>query len=404
MSLEIRPAERDELLAALRPIWLYGGSEPTEERAQSVLRFFEPGRLHAAFDGEEAVGGAGAFTFQLTVPGGRVAAAGGTVVGVLPTHRRRGVLTGMMRAQLEDAHRRGEPAAILWASEAGIYGRFGYGAASRCGTMRLERAHGAFRPSFERLGEARLVDEAEALSAFPGVYDRIASETPGMFARSPEWWKHRLLFDPEWRREGRGEQMRVLVEVGGKPEAYALYRIRESEEEGWTPTSTLEVQEAAGASPQSTAELWRYLLDIDLMHTVVAELLPVDHPLQLLLVDARRMRFRVGDGLWLRLVDVGAALSSRSYATEDTLVLEVGDSFCAWNDGRWKLQGGKAERTTAPADLALDVGDLASVYLGGFTFAELSRAGFVDEFAEGALGRADALFRTDHAPWCPEIF
>jgi predicted acetyltransferase len=198
--------------------------------------------------------------------------------------------------------------------------------------------------------------------------------------------------------------MRVLVEVGEDPEAYALYRIRESEEEGWTPTSTLEVQEAAGASPQSTAELWRYLLDIDLMHTVVAELLPVDHPLQLLLVDARRMRFRVGDGLWLRLVDVGAALSSRSYATEDTLVLEVGDAFCAWNDGRWKLQGGKAERTTAPADLALDVGDLASVYLGGFTFAELSRAGFVDEFAEGALGRADALFRTDHAPWCPEIF
>jgi predicted acetyltransferase len=368
-----------------------------------VLRFLEPGRLHAAFDGEEAVGGAGAFTFRLTVPGGRMAAAGATVVGVMPTHRRRGVMTGMMRAQLEDAHRRGEPAAILWASEAGIYGRFGYGAASRCGTMRLERAHGTFRPSFERLGEARLVDEAEALSAFSGVYDRIAAETPGMFARPPEWWKHRLLFDPEWRRDGRGEQMRVLVEVG-KPEAYALYRIRESEEEGWTPTSTLEVQEAAGASPQSTAELWRYLLDIDLMHTVVAELLPVDHPLQLLLVDARRMRFRVGDGLWLRLVDVGAALSSRSYATEDTLVLEVGDAFCAWNDGRWKLQGGEAERTTAPADLGLDVGDLASVYLGGFTFAELSRAGFVDELSGGALARADALFRTDRAPWCPEIF
>jgi predicted acetyltransferase len=402
MSLEVRPAEPYELLNALRPIWLYGGSEPTEERAQSVLRFLEPGRLHAAFDGEEAVGGAGAFTFQLTVPGGRVAAAGATVVGVMPTHRRRGVLTGMMRAQLEDVHRRGEPAAILWASEAGIYGRFGYGAASRCGTMRLERAHGGFRPPFQRLGEARLVDEGEALSAFPGVYDRIAAETPGMFARSAEWWEHRVLFDPEWRREGRGEHMRVAVEVGGKPEAYALYRIREAYD--WTPKSTLEVQEAAGASPQSTAELWRYLLDIDLMHTVVAELLPVDHPLQLLLVDARRMRFRVGDGLWLRLVDVGAALSARSYATEDTLVLEVRDTFCPWNDGRWKLRAAEAERTTAPAELALDVGDLASVYLGGFTWGELARAGLVEELVEGALGRADALFRADRAPWCPEIF
>jgi predicted acetyltransferase len=225
-----------------------------------------------------------------------------------------------------------------------------------------------------------------------------------MLARSPEWWEHRLLFDPEWRREGRGEQMRVVVEAGGAPEAYAFYRIREAFDEGWTPTSTLEVQEAVGASPQATAELWRYLLDIDLMHTVLAELLPIDHPLQLLLVDARRMRFRVGDGLWLRLVDVGAALSARSYATKDTLVLEVRDAFCPWNDGRWKLQGGEAERTTAPADLALDVGDLASVYLGGFTFAELFRAGFVDELAEGALARADTLFRTDRAPWCPEIF
>jgi predicted acetyltransferase len=310
MSLEVRPAEPDELLDALRPIWLYGGSAPTEERAQSVLRFLEPGRLHAAFDGEEAVGGAGAFTFQLTVPGGRVAAAGATVVGVMPTHRRRGVLTSMMRAQLDDAHRRGEPTAILWASEGSIYGRFGYGVASLCGTLRLERAHAAFRPSFERLGQARLVDEAEALSAFPTVYDRIAAETPGTLGRSPAWWEHRLLSDPEWRRDGAGEQVRVLVEVDGRPDAYGLYRIREAFEEGWTSTSTLEVQEAAGASPQATAELWRYLLDVDLIHTVVAHLLAVDHPLLLLLVDPRRMRFRVGDGLWLRLVDVGVALTS----------------------------------------------------------------------------------------------
>lgn len=404
MSPEVRPAGQDELLAALRPIWLYGGSEPTEERAQTVLRFVEPGRMHAAFDGDAIVGGAGVFSFDLTLPGGRVPAAGVTVVGVMPTHRRRGVLTALMRDQLEDAHRRGEPTAMLWASEGGIYGRFGYGVASLCGSMRLERRHAGFRRPFERAGEPRLVGRDEALSTFPGVYDRVAAETPGTFARSRDWWEHRLLFDPEWRREGRGEQMRVVVELDGRPEAYALYRIRESFEEGWTSTSTLEVQEAAGASPQATADVWRFLLDVDLVHTVVAELLPVDHPLLLRLLESRAMRFRVGDALWLRLVDVGAALSARSYATEEGLVLEVRDTFCPWNDARWKLQGGVAERTTAPADLALDVGDLASVYLGGFTWAQLARAGLVEELVAGALVRADALFRTDRAPWCPEIF
>jgi predicted acetyltransferase len=403
MSVEVRPAEADELLAALRPIWLYAGEEPVEERAQGVLRFLEPGRLHAAFEGATPVGGAGAFSFELTVPGGRVPAAGVTVVGVMPTHRRRGLLTAMMRAQLEDVHRRGEPVAVLWASEGPIYGRFGYGLASQCGSIRLPRAYGSFRPPFQRSGEARIVDERDALSAFPTIYDRVAAKTPGMFARSPDWWEHRLLADPEWRRRGSGAKMRLLVELGGQADAYALYRIRESVEEG-LPNSTLEVLEAVGASPTATAEVWRYLLDVDLIGSVVADLLPVDHPLFLLLADPQRMRFRVENGLWARLVDVGAALSARSYAADDTLVLEVRDSFCPWNDGRWKVQGGAADRTTAPAELAVDVADLGSVYLGGFTWAQLLDAGRAEEHSEGAVTRADALFCTQRAPWCPEIF
>jgi predicted acetyltransferase len=246
------------------------------------------------------------------------------------------------------------------------------------------------------------VHDRDALIAFPAVYDRVAATTPGMFARSPDWWEHRLLADPEWRRRGSGAKMRLLVEVDGRPEAYALYRIRESFDDG-LPTTTLEVLEAMGASPDATAEVWRYLLDVDLIESVAADLLPVDHPLFLLLADPLRMRFRVENALWARLVDVGAALSARSYSAEDTLVVEVRDTFCAWNDGRWKLQDGAAERTTAPADLALEVGDLGSVYLGGFTWAQLLDAGRVEELSEGAATRADALFRTDRAPWCPEI-
>jgi predicted acetyltransferase len=160
-----------------------------------------------------------------------------------------------------------------------------------------------------------------------------------------------------------------------------------------------------GDTPPATAGIWRYLLDVDWLEHVQASLLPVDHSLFFLLAEPRRMGFRVGDAVWLRLVDVGAALSGRSYAEDATLVFELRDSFCPWNDGRWKLQGGAAERTTALAELALDVADLASVYLGGFTWAQLAAGGLVEELADGALERADALFRRlGPAPWCPEIF
>ncbi|MGH3034830.1 MAG: GNAT family N-acetyltransferase, partial [Gaiellaceae bacterium] len=181
MRVEIRAAGPDEALAALRPIWLYFGSEPQEDRAQRVLRLLAPGRLHAAWDGGEAVGGAGAFSFELTVPGGRLPAAGVTVVGVMPTHRRRGVLTAMTRAQLDDVRSRGEPLAALWASEGAIYGRFGYGMASLCGEIDLATAYAQFRAPVAWDGQARLVAPREALEGVSRVYDRVAASTPGMY-------------------------------------------------------------------------------------------------------------------------------------------------------------------------------------------------------------------------------
>jgi predicted acetyltransferase len=163
----------------------------------------------------------------------------------------------------------------------------------------------------------------------------------------------------------------------------------------------VQVVEAMGASPEATAGIWRYLLDIDWMARLEAGLLPVDHPLFLLLEHPRRMRFRIGDSLWVRLVDVGAALAARSRDGDDAVVLQVADAFCPWNEARYSLDGTK---TMAGADLRLDVADLASVYLGGFTFAQLARASRVEELSEGAVALADAAFRTDRAPWCPEIF
>ncbi|MBA3366628.1 MAG: GNAT family N-acetyltransferase [Actinobacteria bacterium] len=393
----------DEVVAGLTPIFHFFGRVPTEESLDGFIRVLPAERLHAAWEDGRAVGGAGAFPFQLTVPGGRVAAAGVTTVGVLPTHRRRGLLRGMMRAQLDDIHERGEPVAYLWASEATIYGRFGYGIASLSGEMEIPRNRAAFHAPVESAGRLRLVDYEEALELVPAVYEQVALETPGMFARSRDWWEARALADPEWRRGGGGEMVRVILEEDGRTGAYALYRLHPGFEHG-TSTGRVNVIEAMGVSPQAMQQIWRYLLDVDWMDRVGARLLPVDHPLFFLLAEPRRMRFTLEDALWVRLVDVGAALGARSYASDESIVLDVLDDFCPWNGGRWRLEGGTAARTEDAAELRLDVSTLGSVYLGGFTFAQLTRAGRVEQLVPDALERADRLFRTGRAPWCPEIF
>jgi predicted acetyltransferase len=402
-QVEVRPCRPEEVVQGLAPIFHFFGSAPDEEAVDNLSTLLTPGRLHAAFEDGRAVGGAGAFPFELTVPGGRVRAAGITVVGVLPTHRRRGILRKLMRAQLDDVHERGEPVAYLWSSESTIYGRFGYGMASLAGEIDLSRDRSAYAQPLVPRGRTRLIDRDEALELFPPLYERIARETPGMFARNTEWWERRGLADPDWRRRGGGELQRAVLEVDGAVEGYALYRLHPAFEH-FASTGRTEVAEALAVSPPATAEIWRFLLDVDWMSRVTASLLPVDHPLFLLLAEPRRMRFMLTDALWVRLVDVGDALSARSYAGEGEVVLDVADAFCPWNEGRWRVGPEGAERTEAPPDLGLEVGALGSVYLGGFGFSELARAMRVEELQPGAIARADGLFRTDRAPWCVEIF
>ena len=402
MEVEVRPcASRDELKLAVSPIWHFFGATPTDDRLDRFAMVLPPERMLAARVDGEVAGGAGAFPFELTVPGGRVRAGGVTVVGVFPTHRRRGVLRAMMRAQLDQLHELGEPVAYLWASEETIYGRFGYGLASLAGLFDLPRDRSGYDHAFEPRGRTRLLDHDEALELIPPVYEAVAVETPGMFARSREWWEARALADPEFRRGGGGEMQRVVVEVDGRVEAYALYRLHIGFD-GGLPTGHTNVIEAMGSTPEATREIWRFLLDVDWMSSIKAGLLPIDHPLLLMLAEPRRLGFRVLDGLWLRLVDVAAALAARSYAPGERVVLDVADAFCPWNEGRYELPGGS--RTDAEPDLRVDVRTLGSVYLGGFTFAELARALRIEELTPGAIARADTLFRADRAPWCPEIF
>jgi predicted acetyltransferase len=396
----------EEYKGAAACIFHYVGQTPDDtmvERWQKVLPFEY---MHAALDGRSVVGGAGAFPFRMTVPGGGpVDCAGVTVVGVLPTHRRQGVLTRLMRAQLADERERGRPFAALYASEEPIYGRFGYGLSFLNGDIAIPRAHGRFMRTFEARGTYRLVSLDEAYALCAPVYRRVARRTPGMVDRSRAWWEGRQLRDDPDQRNGWGVKNVAVYEVDGTPAAYAIYRLKSDWEESM-PSGKLFVSEAQGVSLEATAAIWRFLIDYDWTATVEAECMPPDHPLFHLLAYPRRMRYRMGDGVWLRPLDVGAMLSARRYGQDGRLTLEVtSDPLFPDNVGTWTIADGAAKRSRRRPDIRLDVQALGQVYLNGFSFAALERGGRLEEAVRGGLRRADALFATgDPYPWCPEIF
>jgi predicted acetyltransferase len=406
VALRIRPTRNPaEYADALGAIEHYFGGGWTPEELESFARLLPFDRMHAAFDGTTIVGGAGALPLELSVPGAQVACAGVTVVGVLPTHRRRGILDRMMRAQLADVRDRGDPLAALWASEETIYGRFGYGLASLDVMMKATRVHASIRKDAPgKLGSVRLVGHDEAAKVFPRIYDRVRRRSPGFVSRTAAWWEFRKLNDAPERRRGAGELNRALLEIDGHPAGYALYRVKFAFE-GAFNEGYVQVLEAHGDSPEATREIWRYLLGIDWVAEIRCEVLGVDHPLFLLVDRPNRLNWKLLDGLWVRLVDVGAALSARSVTRDGRVTFDVAsDPVFPDNVGTWTLENGVAKRSRRRADVRLDVQALASAYLGGFTFAELARAGRVEEVARGGIARADALYRVDVKPWCPEIF
>jgi predicted acetyltransferase len=393
--MELRPATRDEFEDFSRTTLRAFHRELTDDDRARYPRIDEPERSLAWFDDGRIVATTGAFTRVLSVPGGTVPCAAVTAVGVLPTHRRRGLLTAMMRRQLDDVRGRGEPVAALWTSEGTIYGRFGYAPATRRATLRAERPGARIAAVPE--GPLQAGYAGEHLDAMRPVYEQVRALRPGMLDRPGPWWGERL-HDPEGDRDGAEALQAVVCEDG-----YALYATRPRWEDE-RPVGEVRVREVVAATPAAHARLWAFLLDQDLTRSVVWEFAPADEPLWLALADPRAVRTAVADALWVRLVDVGAALSARSYAHDPGAVLEVADPFCPWNEGRWRLAGGGCERTDAAADLELDAVALGSAYLGGVTLHELAAAGRVTERSPGALARVSAAFRGDVAPWCPEEF
>jgi predicted acetyltransferase len=401
VDIEIRNPAADELRAAMQAAEIAFAETPNDDDYQRHSKMLPLDRFYAAYDDGTPVGTAADFPFRLTVPGGELGAGGVTWVAVMPSHRRKGILRQLMRRELEDIHERGEPLAVLWASEAAIYGRFGYGIAAPTVQMDADKSRFAFRDDPGPQGRARMVDIGEAVEPCMNVYDRVRTRIPGFTARSREWWETYRLADPEHWRRGNSPKYVAVIELDGKPEAYAIYRIKQ-EWDGGVSNSQVKLMESLATSPLAERELWRFVFGIDLMARIQGRHDP-GSPLFLMVVDPRSLNLRISEGLWLRLVDVEAALAGRSYVTDDEVVVEVRDDFCPWNSGRWRI-GGDVARTDDDAELELDVADLASAYLGAFSFSRLAAAERVRELNDGAVARADALFRTERLPYCPEDF
>jgi len=401
VAVEIRHPSEDELRAAMHAGEASFGEQPKEEDYERHRKMLPLDRFYAAYDGDTPVATSADFPFRLTVPGAELGAGGVTWVGVLPSHRRQGILTQMMRRQLDDLHERGEPLAVLWASETTIYGRFGYGIAAPTLHMDADHSRFSFREDPGSRGRARLVDASEAMRPCAAVYEIARKQIPGYVVRSDEWWETYRLADPEHWRRGAGPKWVAVIELDGEPAAYAIYRIKQDWDDGFS-RSQIKLIETVATSPAAERELWRFVFGIDLVARVQGRLDP-GSALFLMVADPRSLQLRVSEGLWLRLVDVGAALAARSYASDDTVVIEVRDDFCPWNARRWRA-GRDAGPTDDPAELELDVADLASVYLGAFDFNRLAAAELVRVLGEGALDRANALFRTPRPPYCPEDF
>ncbi|MEU5044681.1 GNAT family N-acetyltransferase [Streptomyces griseorubiginosus] len=386
----------------------FGGiPEPAEER-EVFRELTETDRSIGVWDDGRCVGTAGAFSFRLTVPGGAsVPAAGVTMVSVAATHRRRGVLTSMMRRQLDDVRSWGEPLAVLTASEPVIYGRFGYGVGTYQLNADIDTARvGLSVPPGTDDVRLRYAAPADVLDACEAVYARLVPRRPGMIARIPGWERLWLL-DPESTRDGASPLQCVVAERDGEVVGFVRYRVK-ADWDATGPKGTVVVSDLEALDPAGHGALWRFLFDLDLTSRIDIRRRPVDEAWQYLVSDIRRCSPLVRDALHVRLVDVGAALEARTYQTAVDVVLEVEDAFCPWNAGRWRLsgdaKGASCARTTDQADLALSVRELGAAYLGGVSLASLAGAGLVRELRPGALAEASVGFGSVAAPWLPHGF
>ena len=406
---EIRPVTTEELPGYCRTIEAAFGHHLDEVDLAWQVPMVEADRTLAVYEGGRMVGTAGAYSMEITVPGLRsVSMAGVTAVSVQPTHRRRGLLRALMRHQLDDLQAAGEAIAGLTASQSLIYGRFGYGLAVALEVREIAPRHSAFARPVPEGGRFTMLDANEAAKVIPDLQERIRRLQVGDATPMATYWDA-YFQDPKSWHEDTSARFYVLHESdAGEPDGYASYRTKAVDSEDG---NDLHVDRLRALDADTEAQLWRFVLDIDLVGKVVTDWRAPDDALAWRLLDPRRLRrAESSDALWIRLVALPDALESRRYRADGTVVLDVVDEFCPWNQGRWVLEidGGRASCRRADggraADLVLSAAELGASYLGGVSFTTLARAGRVDEERAGVLAAADAMFGTDRLPWCSMDF
>ncbi|QUH01775.1 GNAT family N-acetyltransferase [Saccharopolyspora erythraea] len=399
-DLDVRPLAESEHRRA-RSLFMRSLHRPDvdDQQWERVAGRYEPGRVLGSFDEGELAGTAISLASSIAVPGGGVLpAAAVTGVGVRADRTRRGALRSLMRRQLADARESGEPLAMLHASEAVIYERFGYGVATRSRTVSLDRFRSVLRPEAPVGGRVRMVDADTAAKLLPEIYRNIGLRRTGMISRSDGWWT-------SWLAALRESTVAAVhSDDDGVDDGFVLYEAKANDYRFDDGAITLQVLDIQGADPAVVAGLWGFLLGLDLADRIVA-IRPVDELLEWWLTDRRQCRVTsVDDDLWLRLVDVPAALSARTYGKADPVVVEVRDAFLPDNSGHYRIEPGEVRRCGDSPQLSLGVDALASLYLGDVAVSDLVAAGRVAVHDPSAVAAADRLFATAETPWCGTSF
>ncbi len=350
---------------------------------------------------DAVVGNLGVLETDISLPGGaRVPVAAITAVGVAQTMRRRGLLTRLLHASLDEARAQGEPLAALFASESAIYGRYGFGVAAVHRSYDAER----LRVRFRTAADVRLVEGTTpeaALAAWPAIHERLGDQHGGCVGNNPGMWQLNLAVDPpEWRD---GATARQLVEVPGR--GYASYRIK-GDESAQLPAGRVRVAGVFATDAEAYAALWQHLLDIDLTSRITVAIRPVDDVLPQLVTDPFALHATDGPPLYVRILDLPSVLARRTYARRGSADIEVVDPGGPV-DGRWHLEVGDevvCERSAAEPDVTLPVDALASVLFGAVAPATLADAGRLTAHRPGAVRALGRLLAVDRAPWSPVMF
>lgn len=404
--VDIRPILEHELDAFVDLMDVAYLQDSNKERRDHYRTINELDRSFGAFDGDQLVGTISAYSLDLTVPGERTVPMGGTtVVAVRPTHRRRGILRGMIDIHLDDVRRRAEPLAGLWASEATIYGRFGYGCAIDFVTFEIRSDATTIMGSIDERVRIRMVDKVEFAEAAQRFYESMRLARPGELTRTPAWWNARRLAQSSLGGSGMSSYRYALAERDNQLVGYLHYRTKDVVR-GGVSRGEVHVAELLGLDADVELAFWRFLFAIDLTTAVRAPFRSMDDPLLQRIGDRRAVKTSVSDGVYLRFMDVTKALEGRTYSVPGTLTIEVTDHTDLQGTYRLEVRDdGRACCTQADgvSDVILNSRTLAACYLGGCRVSAMARAGRVAGSA-ASIRLADLMFDNQYLPIAREIF